>query len=310
MRPFATSRATTSARWRSRCGAAASLPQATPGSGRPAHSMVRTATAAAAVRRATAHASRRRSMKPWPNRFWPGEDPIGRRIRILFSPPVTIVGIVGDVRHHGLSLDPAPEIYLSHTQEPSSMLTMVVRTSGDASQAAGAIRGQIRAVDRDLPVVHMEAIEDVLTASLGRPRFDASLLGAFGGVALAAGHDRDLWGDVVCRRPAHPRDRHSNRARREPPRRVTRDSRPRRGGHTCWDRARRGRKPCHHCASWRSSSSASSRPMRGRSPAPRRRWPGCRCWPVIFPRDTRSPSIRCKRCGWSDVKPGAWCSRL
>ena len=118
------------------------------------------------------------------NRFWPGEDPIGRRIRILFSPPVTIVGIVGDVRHHGLSLDPAPEIYLSHTQEPSSMLTMVVRTSGDPSQAAGAIREQIRAIDRDLPVVHMEAIEDVLTASLGRPRFDASLLGAFGGVAL------------------------------------------------------------------------------------------------------------------------------
>jgi putative ABC transport system permease protein len=63
-------------------------------------------------------------------------------------------------------------------------MTMVVRTSGEPAQAAGAIREQIRAIDRDLPVAQMEAIEDVLAASLGRPRFDASLLGAFGGVAL------------------------------------------------------------------------------------------------------------------------------
>ena len=118
------------------------------------------------------------------SRFWPGEDPIGRRIRILFSPPITIVGIVGDVRHHGLSRDPAPEIYLSHTQEPSAVLTMVVRTSGEPVEVAGAIREQIRATDRDLPVAHMEAIEDVLSTSLGRPRFDASLLGAFGFLAL------------------------------------------------------------------------------------------------------------------------------
>ena len=118
------------------------------------------------------------------NRFWPGEDAVGRQIRILFSPSITIIGVVGDVRHYGLARDPAPEVYLSHLQEPSGTLTIVARTAGDQLSVAGAIREQIRAVDRDLPVSHMRTIEDVLSTSLGRPRFDAWLLGTFGGVAV------------------------------------------------------------------------------------------------------------------------------
>jgi putative ABC transport system permease protein len=117
-------------------------------------------------------------------RFFPDEDPIGRRIHLLFSPAITIVGIVGNVRHGGLAADPPPEIYLTHTQEPQSQFTVVVRTSGDPVAIAGAIRAQIRAMDKDLPLEGMQRMDEILSASLGRPRFDTVLLASFSGVAL------------------------------------------------------------------------------------------------------------------------------
>jgi putative ABC transport system permease protein len=117
-------------------------------------------------------------------RFWPGEDPIGRRIRLLFSPPITIVGIVGDVHHSSLKEDPAPEIYLSHRQEPQNTMTLLVRTADDPLEIAGTLRGQVRGMDKDLPVSGVRSMDDILSASLGRPRFETVLLGAFSGLAL------------------------------------------------------------------------------------------------------------------------------
>jgi len=118
---------------------------------------------------------------------WPGQDPIGQQIQILFSSPITVVGVVGDVRHHGLSVAAPAEIYLAHTQEPQSLMTLVVSTDTDPEPLAAPIREQIRAFDRDLPVAQMRAMEDVLHESVGVRRFDALLLGTIGtvGVALA-----------------------------------------------------------------------------------------------------------------------------
>ena len=117
-------------------------------------------------------------------RFWPGEDPLNRKIRILSTDPVTIVGIVGDVRHAGLAAAPQPELYLAHTQEPAGALTLLVRTSVEPMRLAGAVREQIRALDKDLPVAEMRTMEEILSTSVGRPRFDTLLLGTFGAVAL------------------------------------------------------------------------------------------------------------------------------
>jgi putative ABC transport system permease protein len=117
-------------------------------------------------------------------RFWPGEDPLGRRVRLLFSPWITIVGIVGDVKHLGLAADALPEIYLSNTQEPQSALTLVVRTTGDTGSAAAMVRAQVRALDPQLPLARIMPMEEVLSRSLGRPRFDAMLLGTFSALAL------------------------------------------------------------------------------------------------------------------------------
>ena len=117
--------------------------------------------------------------------FFPGEDPVGRRIRILFSPWVEIVGIAGDVRHAGLARDALPEMYLSHLQEPQDALNVLVRTADrPAGAVAAALHGLLRSMDRDLPLPPVTPMEDYVRNSIGRPRFDALLLSTFAGVAL------------------------------------------------------------------------------------------------------------------------------
>jgi len=116
--------------------------------------------------------------------FWPGEDPVGRRIRILFSPWIEVVGVVADVRHAGLSRDPVAEMYLSHLQEPQRAITLLVRTGGDPTGVAPMVRAGIRSMDPNLPLPAVIAMQDVVRSSIGRPRFDALLLATFAGVAL------------------------------------------------------------------------------------------------------------------------------
>jgi len=101
--------------------------------------------------------------------FWPGANPIGQQIRVLFSPDITIVGVVGDVKHNGLNLPSYPHIYLSHNQEPWNSVSLVVKTKVPPTQLAPAIRERIRAADALLPIT-VRTMGDVLAASTGRPR--------------------------------------------------------------------------------------------------------------------------------------------
>ena len=116
--------------------------------------------------------------------LWPNEDPLGKRFQLLFSPWVTVIGVVGDVRQSGLIEPPTPQMYLSDLQEPSGALTMVIRTSSDPLSIATEVRASVRAVDAALPVGAMQTMDAVLWNSIGRPRFNAVLLGASGLIAL------------------------------------------------------------------------------------------------------------------------------
>jgi putative ABC transport system permease protein len=118
-------------------------------------------------------------------RYWPDEDPIGKRFRILFSPMVTVIGVVGNVRQTTLNADYQAEMYLPPTQEPMREITLVVRTRGEPLELAGAVQAQIRAIDRDVPIQQVRTMEDIVWNSVGRSRFYATLLGAFGLLALA-----------------------------------------------------------------------------------------------------------------------------
>jgi predicted permease len=116
--------------------------------------------------------------------FWPNEDPVGKRFRALFSPWITVVGIVGDVRQSGLLEPPTPQMYLSNLQEPSGGMTVVVRAKRDPLSVASAVRRQIRSFDARLPIGSIETMDQILWNSVGRPRFNALLLGISGGIAL------------------------------------------------------------------------------------------------------------------------------
>jgi putative ABC transport system permease protein len=116
--------------------------------------------------------------------FWPGEEAVGKRFRVLFSPWVTIVGVVGDVHQRSLSQQAEPEMYLPHTQEPWGGLTLVLRTSGDPDELVGAVRDQIRAFDPDLPAGQILSMDRLIRNSVRSPRFNALLLGVAASVAL------------------------------------------------------------------------------------------------------------------------------
>ena len=97
--------------------------------------------------------------------FWPGPDPIGRRFTVLFSPPITVVGIVKDSRNRALAEEAGPEFYLSHAQEPQGKMTLLVQSSADAGLPA-ALRAQIWSIDRDLPASNIRTLADIVDANL------------------------------------------------------------------------------------------------------------------------------------------------
>jgi len=115
--------------------------------------------------------------------YWPNQDPVGQRMRILFSPWLTVVGVVGDVHHTGLNTPPNPEMYMSQVQEPSSTMAVMVRTSGDPLQLAAAAREQVKAIDKDLPVT-VTTMDQIFSNSIADQRFNTLLLGIFASVAL------------------------------------------------------------------------------------------------------------------------------
>ena len=124
------------------------------------------------------------------NRFWPGEDPIGQRISIGMAvddnEPTKweIIGIVGDVRHAALDVEPLPEMYTPHSQQSWSFLTLVVRSSSDPMALAGPVRNEILAVDKDQPVSNIRSMESLVSASVAQPRFYLLLFGIFAALAL------------------------------------------------------------------------------------------------------------------------------
>ena len=116
--------------------------------------------------------------------FWPAEDPIGKQ----FPPPrgnMTVVGVVGDTRHDGLSHDTEAEFYVPYLQSPGDSMQLAVRTVADPDSIVSAVRAQVRDVDPGQPLYHVATLQQVLSESLAPRRFNLLLLGIFAGIALA-----------------------------------------------------------------------------------------------------------------------------
>jgi putative ABC transport system permease protein len=130
-------------------------------------------------------------------RFWPGQDPVGRRmyrpgsLEETFAPGpktnwLTVVGVVAEVKQDGLvaSRTPVGAYYLPLTQEPIRSLAFVVRTPGDPQALVGSLRATIAGLDAELPVFATKTMEKVTDESLVTRRWPMLLSMAFGAVAL------------------------------------------------------------------------------------------------------------------------------
>jgi putative ABC transport system permease protein len=120
-------------------------------------------------------------------RHFPNEDPIGKRFIAGNRPKVSreIVGVIGDVHHAGLDEEPTPEFYVCYLQRPDSEMTIVIRTTGaDPSGMAASVRSIIRQISKDQPVYDVRTMNELLSESVARRRFNMMLLGLFASVAL------------------------------------------------------------------------------------------------------------------------------
>jgi predicted permease len=130
-------------------------------------------------------------------RYWPGEDPIGKRIT-LDDPQnnplwLSVIGVVKNTVRSEWTEPPAEEIFLPYLQDrhyledPSShfaYLTLVVRTNGDSAAVAPSIRAEVRSLDKNAPISEVQTMEQVVAESNAGPRFYLLLLSTFAAVAL------------------------------------------------------------------------------------------------------------------------------
>lgn len=123
-------------------------------------------------------------------RYWPGEDPIGKRFK-GFDPRgrndewVTVVGLVADMRSHGLEQAPMGVIYEVQAQRGEETPHLVVRTSIDPSQLARTVRGVLHELDPNTIVSEAMTMSDVLREQTAPRRFQVWLMGIFSALALA-----------------------------------------------------------------------------------------------------------------------------
>jgi predicted permease len=119
-------------------------------------------------------------------RIFGAEDSIGKRIQFGTNtgPWVSIVGVVGDVRHTGLEAPPAPEAYVYYLQNPPVNPFIVVRSTVEPSAVIQAVRDTLRAVDKDIAAYDVRPMAQVRSESISQRRFILLLVGAFGVLAL------------------------------------------------------------------------------------------------------------------------------
>jgi putative ABC transport system permease protein len=131
------------------------------------------------------------------HKYWPNEDPVGKQVRLEFpatrgpwdpepsSSWLTIVGVVSAVRDGPWSEPKGPQLYLLLDQNPSRIMHLVVRTAGDPTAIASAVRQSIESADPNQPVTEVRTMDDLIDASVVQRRLSMVLLAIFAAVATA-----------------------------------------------------------------------------------------------------------------------------
>ena len=128
-------------------------------------------------------------------RYWGTESALGREVTAGGGAPAVVVGVVGDLRHNGLTGEAKTRFYRPHAQIGTAgfegwqgtmrSMTLTVAAEGDPEALIEPVRSAIRALDPSMPVSEVRTIDDVLSTAVAQPRFAMVLLGAFAALALA-----------------------------------------------------------------------------------------------------------------------------
>ncbi|HEX8161822.1 MAG TPA: ABC transporter permease [Pyrinomonadaceae bacterium] len=121
-------------------------------------------------------------------RYFPGEDPVGKRVdeqgSLTEKGYMTVVGVVASVRHASLDAEPKPTMYLSSRQSPWHTMVLAVRAKVEPASLAAAVRREVAAVDPDQPVSDVQTYEQVFARAVAPQRFNSTLLAAFAALAM------------------------------------------------------------------------------------------------------------------------------
>jgi len=121
-------------------------------------------------------------------RYWPGFNPLGRRVRFKEDQRwMAVAGVVADIKHMGLKADEGPVVYIPYAQKTQDWLawtTLLVRTAGEPMDFVPAVRGAIRGLDKNQPVAEVGTLEELLARSTAMPRFTTAVIIMVSGFAF------------------------------------------------------------------------------------------------------------------------------
>ncbi|HEY2015641.1 MAG TPA: ABC transporter permease [Bryobacteraceae bacterium] len=120
--------------------------------------------------------------------FWPGQDPVGQFVTVGAcgneNQWCQVVGVVDDVRQHGLDRDARPAVFVPYARDPWPFMAFVVRTELEPGSLASAMEGAVHAIDREQPVYNVRAMRDIVSQSLSPRKLRMLLIGSFACLAL------------------------------------------------------------------------------------------------------------------------------
>jgi putative ABC transport system permease protein len=121
-------------------------------------------------------------------KYWPDEDPVGRRISFEGTPENRrwreIVGVVGHVKHKSLEGESRVQYYIPHPQRPAPNMFLVVQAATEPASLTASVRAAVKTMDKDLPVYKVTTMERLVTDSMAQRRFAMVLFGIFAALAL------------------------------------------------------------------------------------------------------------------------------
>ncbi|MEO8662592.1 MAG: ABC transporter permease [Bryobacteraceae bacterium] len=121
-------------------------------------------------------------------RYWPGLNPVGRRVRLKEDERwMSVAGVVPDIKHMGLKAEEGAVVYIPYSQKTQDWLawtTLLVRTAGEPMDVVPQVRSAIRSLDRNQPIAEIGTLEESLASSTAVPRFTTAVIGIVSGLAL------------------------------------------------------------------------------------------------------------------------------